>query len=502
MTADRPMAPYPMVIDGQFVTEPEQFEVLDPATGEVVAYADDCSPEHVEMAMSAAARAFSGGWAQDAVARTSAMLRAAEAIRASADELAPLITREQGKPLEQAYREVRNAVRQFERYSASTELPETTIQDDDVAEVVLTRKPMGVVVAICPWNSPVTVASKVAPVLATGNTVILKPSPYTPLATLRIGGLLKDLFPPGVLNVVSGLDPLGQRLTSHPVPRRVTVTGSIATGRVVMETAAKDFKRVTLELGGNDPAVVLDDADPDVVADGIFAGAFANCGQICVAVKRVYAPREMYDRLVAGLVERARRTVVGNGLDPATEMGPLNNETQLKRVIELVADARAAGAVVVHGGERISGPGYFYEPTIIANARDGMRVVDEEQFGPVLPVIAYDDLEATIAHLNGSEHGLGASVWSRDVERASAVARSLDTGTVWVNAHRVLNAEQPFGGHKSSGVGLQGGELGLEECTELQVVWRGKASSYRVWNGTGSSAAVAPTGKVGDDVTR
>lgn len=460
-----------MTIDGREAVADAYFPVVDPAhPHEVVGEAPDCSAAQLDEAMTTAQRAFEA-WSRDANARPERLRAAAAALRAAADELAPLLTREQGKPLRDARREVLISADRFD-YFAGLALPQETIQDDEAALVKLVRKPMGVIAAITPWNSPiVTAVNKVAPAFAAGNAVVLKPSPYTPLATLAMGRLLADVLPPGVLNVVSGRDPLGARMVEHPIPRKVALTGSVATGKRVAAEAGTDLKHVTLELGGNDAAIVLDDVDVEASAEGLFWGAFSNCGQVCVAIKRLYVPRSRHDELVDALAAKAASVRVGDGMEPDTEIGPLNNEPQYERVRELVADALAHGARAVAGGAPLERDGWFHAPTILAGTADGMRIVDEEQFGPALPVIAYDALEDAIARANDTTFGLGGSVWGEDRERAREVAAQLRCGTVWINAHRVLQPHQPFSAVKWSGIGVHGGILGLEECTEIQTVY-------------------------------
>jgi len=296
---------------------------------------------------------------------------------------------------------------------------------------------------------------KIAPALAAGNTVVLKPSPFTPLATLRLGELLRDVFPPGVLNVVSGGDALGARMTEHAAVRKITFTGSVATGKRVAAAAATDLKRITLELGGNDPAILLDDANVDAVADGLFWSSFANSGQICSAIKRVYVPRALHDALAEALAERARKAVVGNGAEKGTQLGPITTRPQFERVCELVEDALAAGGKAVAGGAPIDGPGNFFAPTVLTGVADGTRIVDEEQFGPVLPLVPYDDLDDAVRRANGTHFGLDASVWSADADRATEVAGRLECGTAWINTHLMQGPAQPFGGRKWSGIGVE-----------------------------------------------
>jgi acyl-CoA reductase-like NAD-dependent aldehyde dehydrogenase len=465
-----------MTIAGEAVPTEGTFGVRNPATGEVFAQAPECSKEQLNAAFDAAAKA-ARDWKHDEAARRATLLKAADVLLAATGDIAPILTSEQGKPLGDAGIEV-FAAAIWSQYFANLETPQQIIQDDDEAFVEVARRPLGVVAAITPWNFPLTLAFwKIAPALLAGNTMVLKPSPFTPLATLKAGELLRDVFPPGVLNVVSGGDELGAWMTTHPVPRKISFTGSIETGKKVAMSAAPDLKRVTLELGGNDPAIVLDDADPAMVATAIFAGAFNNNGQVCSAIKRVYVPEAMYDEVVEGLAAHAKAIKVGDGTEPDSKLGPINNEPQFERVKELVADALSHGARAASGGHAMDRPGYFFEPTILAGLSDGTRIVDEEQFGPALPVISYRDESDAIDRANATHFGLSGSVWSADPERASAVAAQLECGTAWVNTHLALSPQQPFGGFKWSGLGVENGPWGLAEFTEFQVVHRSKAAN-------------------------
>jgi acyl-CoA reductase-like NAD-dependent aldehyde dehydrogenase len=462
-----------MTIDGKAVDADATFGVTNPATGEAFAQAPDCTRQQLDDAM-AAAEGAQREWRVDEQARRDALAAAADALFAHAEEIAPLLTAEQGKPLQAATEELLGTGVWF-KYYAKLELEPEVIQDDDKAYAKVVRKPMGVVAAITPWNFPVILGSwKVAPALRAGNTVVLKPSPFTPLSTLRVARVLADVLPPGVLNVVSGGDELGKWMTAHPTPRKISFTGSVATGRHVAAAAASDLKRVTLELGGNDPAIVLDGTDVERVATKLFWGAFANSGQVCSAIKRVYAPRSAHDDLVEALAEQASAVRMGDGMDPESQLGPVNNRPQFDRVRELVDDAVAAGGTVAAGGGPVDGPGYFFSPTIIAGLRDGSRLIDEEQFGPALPVIAYDDVEDAVARANGTHFGLSGSVWADDPEQAQAVADRLECGTVWINSHLALAPHQPFGGFKWSGVGVENGPWGLAGFTETQVQYRAR----------------------------
>jgi acyl-CoA reductase-like NAD-dependent aldehyde dehydrogenase len=310
----------------------------------------------------------------------------------------------------------------------------------------------------------------VVPAIRTGNTAVIKPSPYTPLSTLRMVEIINEVLPPGVLNCVAGNDELGQWMTSHPGIQKIIFTGSIPTGKKVMSSAAEGLKRLTLELGGNDAGVVLDDADPATIAPGIIGGAFMNNGQVCAALKRLYVPESIYDELCEQLVEAAKGVTMGNGLDEGVDQGPLANEMQYDKVLGLLEDAKANGGRVLCGGEAPDGPGYFLPYTLVADVTDGMRIVDEEQFGPLLPIIKYTDLDDAISSANGLEVGLGGSVWSSDAERGSVVAAQLECGTVWVNQHGGIAPNIPFGGVKCSGIGVEFGEEGLAEYTTIQIV--------------------------------
>jgi acyl-CoA reductase-like NAD-dependent aldehyde dehydrogenase len=463
-----------MTIDGQAAPTAATFDVLNPATNEVYAQAPECSKEQLDAAMDAAAKAYRD-WKADESARRDTLRQAAAVLLGASQDMAPVLTAEQGKPTSDANLEI-FAAGMWLQYYADVELPREVIQDDDSAFVEVVRRPLGVVAAITPWNFPITLASwKIAPALVAGNTMVLKPSPFTPLTTLMVGELLRDVLPPGVLNVVSGGDGLGAWMTSHPVPRKISFTGSVATGKKVAAAAAPDLKRTTLELGGNDPAILLDDVDPAEVGDRVYRYAFANNGQICSAIKRVYVPEAIYDDVVDVLATKARAAKVGDGADPDTELGPINNRPQYDRVSELVADALKGGARAAAGGKAIDNPGNFFEPTILADISDGTRIVDEEQFGPALPVIPYRDLDDAVERANATHFGLSGSVWSADADRAAQVAERLECGTAWVNTHLALAPHQPFGGSKWSGLGVENGTWGLYGFTELQVLHRSKS---------------------------
>jgi acyl-CoA reductase-like NAD-dependent aldehyde dehydrogenase len=462
-----------MTINGEQHASPDSFAVINPATGEPFARAPEATADQLDAAMSGAAQAFRS-WKRDDDARREALRLAAKAVNEAVPQIATLLTQEQGKPLGEAMFEVMG-VGMWLQYYADLEVEREILQDDDAAFVEVVRRPIGVVAAIAPWNFPLLLSSwKIAPALRAGNTVVLKPSPYTPLSSLAMVEVLNTALPPGVLNVVTGGDSLGAAMTAHPVPRKVSFTGSISAGKKVAIASAADLKRVTLELGGNDPAIVLDDADPAVVGKALFDAAFTNNGQTCVAVKRVYVPESLHDAVVDALVAEANSRVVGDGMDEATKLGPIQNRPQFDRVRSLVDGALSSGARAAAGGAALDRPGYFFAPTILTDAADGTAIVDEEQFGPALPVIAYRDLDDAIERANATTYALGASVWATDTERGEGVARQLEAGSAWVNTHAALAPDLPFGGLKWSGVGVENGTWGYKSFTDLQVVNRRK----------------------------
>ncbi|MFF5087238.1 aldehyde dehydrogenase family protein [Streptomyces niveus] len=444
-------------------TRAERFAVLDPATGEAFDEAPDQRPEELD-AVVARAHAAWPGWRSDPTARAKALLTAADAVEAAGDGLAPLLTREQGKPLSESYAEVARVAARL-RYFADPALSVPRIRritDGRPVRSEVRWRPLGPVAAIVPWNFPLQLASaKFAPALAAGNTVVLKPSPFTPLATRLLGSVVSAALPDGVLTIVTGPEPLGARLASHPGICHVTFTGSVPTGRAVAAGASASLARVTLELGGNDAAVLLDDVDVERIAERLFWAAFRNCGQVCMAVKRVYAPARLYSQVVEALAHHARTVVVGPGLDPDSRLGPVNNAPQLARVERCTAQALAAGARAAAGGHRLERPGYFFAPTVLADVPPADPVVTDEQFGPVLPVLPYDSLDEAVAAANDTGFGLGGSVWGTDLDRAEAVADRLECGTAWLNHHAELSLAQPFAGIKDSGVGVAGGPWGL-----------------------------------------
>lgn len=458
-----------MLIDGALVEGAGRLEVVNPASGQPFAVCPVASDEQLDAAVAAAQAAFPS-WSTTPVVEREALLHACgDAIEQEADMLARILTQEQGKPLANALREVMGAAATFRRASGKL-LADRAGEDADGRRITYRRRPLGVVAAIVAWNFPLSMmATKVAAALVAGNTVVAKPAPTTPLTTLRAAMLLKDVLPAGVLNVLGDDGKLGPKLTAHPGIRKITFTGSTATGRNVMANAADTLKRVTLELGGNDAALVLDDVDPAQVAGGLFNGAFGNSGQICVAIKRAYVPSAIYDEVCERLAGLCEDAVVGDGLEQGTQFGPIQNKAQFERVQGLIEDAARHGTVMGQNGPVPDG-GYFIRPQIVRDISDGTRLVDEEQFGPVLPVIRYDDPEDALRRANASSYGLGGSVWSSDPDRARGFAERMESGSVWINRHPDLAHHIPFAGAKQSGFGVEMGDEGLEEFTQLQVI--------------------------------
>jgi len=458
------------LIDGELVSGKEWFDVLNPATGKAFARAPLLSRAQLDRAVTAARRAFPG-WRATAVAdRRAAIGRMAQILTDNAATLAELLTLEQGKPVGQSRDEISRAATQSIGMAAIV-IADELLEDNAQRRIELKYFPLGVVGIITPWNAPINLAAgPLVAALYTGNTVVLKPSPYTPLCTLKIAALLRDVFPPGVLNVVAGPDELGAWMTAHPGIDKISFTGSVQTGKQVMASCAGTLKRFTLELGGNDAAIVLDDVDPRVVAPKLFFAAFVNSGQVCMAIKRIYAHESIYEELCTALAEEATKARVGSGLEPGVQLGPIQNKEQYDKVIGILNDTTAQGARILSGGQVPEGPGYFFPPTVVADIDEHSRLVQEEQFGPIVPVLKFSDEEDALRRANDTRFGLSGSVWSADPERAARLAARLEVGTAWINQHRATSATVPFGGAKESGMGRQYAALGLKGYMEPRVI--------------------------------
>jgi acyl-CoA reductase-like NAD-dependent aldehyde dehydrogenase len=448
-------------------------EIKDPATGEVVGRVAEPGVAELDAAVEAA-RAAQPAWAAlGHEERRELLNRAADAVEASAEALAELLSREQGKPLNgpNARFEV-GACAAWLRATASFELEPETLVEEDGTHAQLFYRPLGVVGAIGPWNWPMMIAIwQLAPALRMGNTVVMKPSEYTPLSVLALAEVLNSVFPADVLAVVPGGREVGERLAGHPDIAKVMFTGSTATGKAIIRSSADTVKRLTLELGGNDAGIVLPDADPTAIAEGLFWGAFINTGQTCAALKRLYVHEDIYAEVCQALTTVAENMPMGVGLDENNVLGPLQNKAQFDIVANLVQAAKDSGARVLTGGNPEDGqPGYFYPATLVADIDNGNPLVAQEQFGPALPIIKYSTVDEVVDMANGLDVGLGASVWSSDPAKAREVAARIEAGTVWINKHGAVDPRVPFGGAKQSGYGLEFGVEGLKQLGTPQII--------------------------------
>jgi len=458
------------LIDGKLVSSETCLDVINPATGQVFARCPAASRAQLDQAVAAARRAQSDWKNTSYTERADFLSRMARALEARQDSLGELLTREQGKPLSQSQAEIGRGGGQLIGLS-QIPIPVEVLLDNEQQHIELHYRPLGVVGIITPWNAPINLAlGPIASALYTGNAIVLKPSPYTPLTTLKMGELMRDIFPPGVVNVLAGGDDLGQWMAEHPGISKISFTGSVATGKKVMASAAATLKRLTLELGGNDAAIVLDDVDPKAVAKKLFFACTVNSGQVCMAVKRIYAQEKIYGPLCAALAEEARAAALGSGMDPATQLGPIQNRMQYDKLVGLVEDTRRSGATILAGGEIPGGAGYFIPPMVATDLTDDARLVREEQFGPLIPVLKFSEVEDAITRANATDFGLCASVWTSDIDRGAAIAARLEVGTAWVNQHRATSPTVPFGGAKQSGLGRQYALMGLLGYMEPQVI--------------------------------
>jgi len=464
------MHDFKLLIGGQQVAGDMTMEIINPATERVIAVAPRASHAQLDAAVAAAKAAFPAWSRTDIAVRRAALLAMADILEQNLEELARLTTLETGKPLADSRSEIGGAA-YFTRYFATLDLAPQAMDPGDGRSVEIQRRPLGVIGAIVAWNYPlIMVGFKLPPALLAGNTVVLKPAATAPLTTLRFAELFTAKLPPGVLNVIADANDLGDAMTSHPDIRKITFTGSTATGKKIMASAAQTLKRLTLELGGNDAAIVMGDVDPQDVAPKLFDAAFVASGQVCLALKRLYVHESIYDEMCERLVELANGAIVGDGLEQGVTIGPLQNRVQFDRVKGLLEVAERDGRVIA-GGVAEAGEGFFVRPTIVRDIMDGSPLVDEEQFGPILPVISFSDPEDALARANASPYGLGGSIWTSDLRVARDFASRLDAGTVWINAHIGSAANVPFGGSKQSGVGVEFGEAGLAEFTQAHAIY-------------------------------
>ncbi|EHR52179.1 NAD-dependent aldehyde dehydrogenase [Saccharomonospora marina XMU15] len=447
--------------------------VTDPATDELIGLAPERGSADLDRAVAVARTAQPGWEALGHEERSRLLNAAADAVDASAEALAQLISREQGKPLNgPGSRFEAGGVSAWLRTAAATPLEPERVLDDESGQATLHYRAAGVVGAIGPWNWPALIAAwQFAPALRMGNTVVMKPSEHTPLSVLALAAIVNQVLPDGVLTVLPGDRDLGAAMAAHPEFGKLMFTGSTRTGRAIVRSSAGHLPRLTLELGGNDPGIVLPDADPAAIAEDLFWGAFINTGQTCAALKRLYVHETIHDDVVDALAAVAARMPMGPGTSEASLLGPLTTADQFRIVDKLVEQAKADGGRLVIGGNPDRGaPGNFYPATLVTDLPLDASLVVEEQFGPALPIMAYTDLDEAIAQANALDAGLGASVWSGDVERATRVAARIEAGTVWVNKHGTVHPMVPFGGVKGSGYGLEFGVEGLKAVAVPQVI--------------------------------
>ena len=465
-----------MSINGEAVTTEQTQPVFNPATRSVFAQVPDASKEQLDQTVEAAHRALKVWSATPADERQAALETYADLIESHAEELMSLLTAEQGKPRAGSEWEVLGSVAWL-RAVASQRLPDEVVEETDERRVVTRYTPVGVVGAIVPWNFPILLAIwKIAPAVMSGCTMILKPSPYTPLCDLKLAELAQQAFPPGVVNGLSGGDELGIWMTTHPRINKIAFTGSTETGRHVMKSASETIKRVTLELGGNDPAIVLPDVDAKALAPEIFWAAFQNNAQFCNATKRLYVHEDVYDEVRDALVEFIEQNIkVGDGAEADTHLGPIQNSMQYGKVQDYFKDCQDNGHVFAVGGEiDESAAGWFVPVTLVDNPPEDSRIVREEPFGPILPLLKWSDEADVITRANDTIYGLGASVWGKDLEAVERIGSQLEAGTVWLNEVHQYSPFQAFGGHKQSGLGCENSLHGLMEYTNWQTITMNK----------------------------
>lgn len=476
MNTQDPKSVYRMLIDGQLIGSDRTMNVINPADESFIAQCPVASLEQLNTAVAAAKRAFPA-WRDTPLERRKALLhQVADAIEASAKRATDLVILEQGKPRSQAADEVAFA-QIFCRHFADQTMETKVLLETDEQRIEIHRRPLGVVAGIMPWNFPFLIAVyKLAPALLTGNTIVLKPAPTTPLSSLLLGEIVCDLFPAGVVNIIADDNDLGAELSSHPDIAKISFTGSTPTGKAIMASAAPTLKRLTLECGGNDAAIVLKDVDPKEAAESIFGAAFLNSGQVCINLKRLYVHEHIYDQMCEEMAKLAEQAVVGDGNSDGTHFGPVQNRQQFEKVCRYIEDARQHGRIIA-GGDVPDAPGFCVPITIVRDIEDGTAVVDEEPFGPILPIIKYSDVDEVIARANNSPFGLGGSVWSNDIDQAQRIAGQIDSGTVWINQHCAFGPHIPFPPAKESGLGVEWGEEGIAEFTAMKVMNINKAFS-------------------------
>ncbi|KAH7929002.1 aldehyde dehydrogenase [Leucogyrophana mollusca] len=463
------------VIAGRKVTSEAVGQVVNPATEQVIATVPIASKAQLDETVQAAWDSYPSWAATSWERRQELVSRIGTLVEEELSQFIELLIKEAGKSRALAEIEVGSCAAWLHAV-AKQSLPDEIVLDTPDRTVVTRYVPLGVCAAITPWNFPLSLMMwKVAPALVTGNCVIVKPSPFAPLTTMKFVELAQQVLPPGVLSVLSGNDDLGPWISSHPSISRISLTGSTTAGKSAMQLASSTLKRLTLELGGNDPAIVCGDVDAKAIAPHLFWSAFHNSGQICVAVKRLYIHSSIYTAVRDELAAYARNIVVGDGLDPRTGVGPVQNKKQYEIVKSLIDDSKKNGYNFALGGDISEHrKGYFIPITLIDNPPDNARVVQEEQFGPILPLLKWDDVEDVIQRANDSKFGLAASVWANDISHAQSIATRLEAGTVWINEAQQFHWDQPFGGFKHSGIGVEHSKHGLYSWCNIQTITQNK----------------------------
>jgi acyl-CoA reductase-like NAD-dependent aldehyde dehydrogenase len=461
---------FALLIDGDLIRGDRVLAILNPADEEVIAQCPLADEAMLEAAVAAAQRAQPAWAARPHAERQGVLTALADVIRENTKDLARLIVQEQGKPFQQALFEVMGA-EQHVRFYASLDLQARVVSDTAAHRIEERRKPLGVVAGIVPWNFPFLIAVyKLAPAILAGNAIILKPAPTTPLSMLRFGALIRDIVPAGIVQILTDNNDLGAAIAGHPGIAKVSFTGSTATGKAIMRRGGDTLKRLTLELGGNDAAIVLDDVDLDEVVPKLFMFAFANAGQVCLAIKRLYVHERIYEDVCSRMAKLAESALVGGGFEKGVQIGPLQNRQQFQKILALIEAIRGGDGSIIAGGDRLGEKGYFIRPTIVRDVKETSSLVQEEAFGPIRPILRFSDVDDAIRRANDSIYGLGASVWSADVERATAIAERLYAGTVWVNQHMLVNPDTPLRGAKQSGLGVEYGVEGFHEFTSAQLL--------------------------------
>ncbi|SPO06539.1 probable NAD-dependent aldehyde dehydrogenases [Cephalotrichum gorgonifer] len=464
------------IVNNEFAATTTTRHAINPSTGEALPEVPVSTKDDVDVAVAHARTAFKT-WSKVPFAERARLLLAfANAIEENREQLERLLVLEQGKPLGLAKMEFDMGI-QWLRTFATMEVKDEVLDDNEDRIITQTFPPLGVCCGIVPWNWPVLLGlGKIGPALITGNTIIIKPSPFTPYCDLKLGEIGMKIFPEGVLQVLSGGDDLGPMLTEHPGIDKISFTGSSDTGKLVMQSCSKTLKRVTLELGGNDPAIICEDADFSVTVPKVATMAFLNSGQICMLVKRVYVHESIYDKFRDAIVEFTKTVVkTGDGFEDGVLVGPLQNSMQYEKVKDMYADIKHQGyKMALEGHAMTNSKGFFITPSIIDNPPEDSRIVVEEPFGPVIPLLKWSDEDDVIERANSLKMGLGASVWSKDLDRADRMARELSAGSVWINSHFDVAPNVPFGGHKWSGIGSEWGMTGLKGYCNSRSIWKWK----------------------------